>query len=90
VTKRKIAITIDEDLYDVVVRLAVERDESVSAWISEAARLQAANAELGVLIDEFEAEHGRITPEEVQAVHKPWQPRKRGMTGDVALRDSRI
>lgn len=52
VPKRKVAITIDEDLYEAVVRLADERDESLSAWISEAARLQAANAELGSLIDE--------------------------------------
>jgi hypothetical protein len=75
--KRKIAITIDEELYDTVVRLADERDESVSAWISEAARLQAANAELGTLIEEHESEHGRITPDEIRAAHEPWQPRRR-------------
>jgi hypothetical protein len=77
VAKRKIAITIDEDLYEAVVRLAGKRDESVSAWISEAARLQVANAELGALIDEYEAEHGAITPDEVRAAHEPWQPRRR-------------
>lgn len=77
VAKRKVAITIDEDLYDAVVRLAGKRDESVSAWISEAARLQVANAELGALIDEYEAKHGTITPEEVRAAHEPWQPRRR-------------
>jgi hypothetical protein len=75
--KRKVAITIDEDLYETVVRLAGEHDESVSAWISEAARLQAANAELGMLIAEFESGHGQITPEEVRAAHEPWQPKQR-------------
>jgi hypothetical protein len=75
--KRKVAITIDEELYDTVVRLADERDESVSAWISEAARLQAANAELGALIEEYESEHSRITPDEVRKAHEPWQPRRR-------------
>jgi hypothetical protein len=75
--KRKVAITIDEELYDAVVRLADERDESVSAWISEAARLQAANAELGTLIEEYESEHGQITPDEVRAAHEPWQPHRR-------------
>ena len=75
--KRKVAITIDEDLYDTVVRLADERAESVSAWISEAARLQAANAELGALIGEYESKHGVITPDEVRAAHEPWQPRRR-------------
>ena len=77
VAKRKIAITIDEELYDAVVRLADEREESVSAWISEAARLQAANAELGLLIEEYESEHGPITPDEVQGAHEPWRPRRR-------------
>jgi hypothetical protein len=75
--KRKVAITIDEDLYDAVVRLADERAESVSAWISEAARLQAANAELGAMIDEYESTHGVLTPDEVRAAHKPWQPGRR-------------
>lgn len=78
--KRKVAITIDEELYGAVVRLADEEGESVSAWLSEAARLQAANAELGSLIDEYEAEHGPITPDEVRAAHEPWQPRRRRRT----------
>jgi hypothetical protein len=75
--KRKVAITIDEELYGTVVRLADERAESVSAWLSEAARLQAANAELGSLIAEYESGHGSITPDEVRTAHEPWQPRRR-------------
>ena len=74
--KRKVAITIDEELYGTVVRLADEREESVSAWLSEAARLQAANAELGSLVEEYESRLGPITADEVRAAHEPWQPRR--------------
>jgi hypothetical protein len=81
VAKRKIAITIDEDLYESVLRLAGEQHESVSAWISEAARLQAANAELGALIEEYESEHGQITPDEMRAAHEVWQPPRRRRRG---------
>jgi hypothetical protein len=48
-----------------------------SPLISEAAGLQAANAELGALIDEYESKHGRLTPDEVRAAHLPWQQRGR-------------
>jgi hypothetical protein len=68
--KRRVTITVDEDLVDEAGRAVAEgRASSVSAWIGEAMVARQANDRrveaLGELIAEYEAVHGTITEEEL-------------------------
>ena len=68
--KRRVTITVDEDIVEEAARAVADgRASSVSAWIGEAIvarqatdrRLEA----LDELIAEYEAEHGTLTDEEL-------------------------
>ena len=68
--KRRVTITVDEDVVEEVARAVADgRASSISAWIGEAIVARQANDRrleaLGELIAEYEAEHGTITDEEL-------------------------
>ncbi len=69
-TKRRVTLTIDADLLD-EARAAVNDGDasSVSAWVNQAMADKSENKRrlkaLGEAIADYEAEFGKITPEEV-------------------------
>ena len=61
----RLTISLDPELA-ADVRTAAEADaRSVSSWLADAARRPPADAGLGALLDDWEAEHGSFTPAEL-------------------------
>lgn len=69
-TARKFTISMPEELYAEVERLAREEGTSISAWITGVVDRQRRLAALGATIAKYEAEHGAFTPEEIAATAK--------------------
>jgi len=66
----KLAITVDPDVHARIVAAAEAEGVSVSAWMTEAAR-HALKLQEGLLaVAEWEAEHGALTPEELDAARR--------------------
>lgn len=66
----KLAITVDRDVHAKVVRAAAEDRMSVSAWLTAAAR-QAIRLREGLsAVEEWEAEHGAFSEEELAEARK--------------------
>ena len=64
---RKLAITVRSDIHAKVVRAAKRHNQSVSAWMTEAAR-RALIIEEGLLdVAQWEAEHGAFSDDELRA-----------------------
>lgn len=68
--KKRVTITVDEDILQVAAQAARDGDaDSVSSWISDAMVHRHATelrlAALSDLVAEYEAEHGVITAEEL-------------------------
>jgi hypothetical protein len=61
----KLSISFNPDLGDAVRAAATGRGTTVSGWLAEAAREKLRHEELGRFLDEWEAEHGAITDEEL-------------------------
>ena len=68
---RKIAISMDPDLYEAAKVQADEEGMSMSAWLAEAAKTRIRWAVLARAAAEDEAEYGQITEEMVERVHRP-------------------
>lgn len=73
--KGRLSATIDADLLAVgAAAVAAGRADSLSAWVNEALRRQAdhdARLEaLDEVIAEYEAEHGEITPEDIERANE--------------------
>lgn len=66
----KVAITIDPDVHAGVVAAAKAEGVSVSAWITDAARLALKVRDGLSAVAEWEAEHGAFTPEELAAARR--------------------
>ncbi|HEX4621595.1 MAG TPA: hypothetical protein VH208_08510 [Myxococcaceae bacterium] len=64
---RKIAITVDRDVHAQVVRAAKKEHQSVSAWLTAAARRALIAREGLSAVAEWEAEHGAFSKEELEA-----------------------
>lgn len=62
------AISLDKLLAKEIKRSAA--GEPISAWIVDAARSKLRRESWAQLIEEYEAEHGVITPQETAAVHE--------------------
>jgi hypothetical protein len=63
----KLAITVDPDVHAEVVEAAAAEGVSVSAWMTAAAR-RALRVRSGLAaVSEWEAEHGPLTAEELDA-----------------------
>jgi len=66
----KLAITVDPDVHAGVVAAAAAEGVSVSAWMTEAARAALRVREGLAAVGEWEAEHGPLTDEELQAARR--------------------
>jgi hypothetical protein len=63
----KLAISVDPDVHAAIIRAASEDDVTVSAWMTQAAR-RAITARDGLLAtEEWEAEHGALSDDEMAA-----------------------
>jgi predicted HicB family RNase H-like nuclease len=63
----KLAITVDPDVHAQVIAAAQEEGVSVSAWLTTAARRALRIRDGLAAVAEWEAEHGPLTDEELQA-----------------------
>ena len=61
----KLAITVDADVHQSVLRAAAFEGLSVSAWMTNAARRALLVRDGLAAVAEWEAEHGRLTQEEL-------------------------
>jgi len=66
----KIAITIAADVYEQIVASAARRGLSVSAWMTDAARLALKVRDGLAAVAEWEAEHGALTEAELEAARR--------------------
>lgn len=78
----KLAITVDPDVHERVVRAASEEGVSVSAWMTEAARRALVVRDGLAAVAEWERLNGALTPEEMAAArqrvaHELAVPRRR-------------
>ena len=93
-TKERLSVSIDPALLE-TARAAVEAGQSpsISAWVSEALERQAAHERRLRALDEFfaeyEAEHGVITEEEMEAAHRHFKERAIVVRDGVVVRDGR-
>lgn len=74
-TKERLSVSIDSDLAEHARTAVTEgRASSVSAWVSAALRRQTEHdgrlRALGELIADYEAEHGEISHDEMQAASR--------------------
>jgi hypothetical protein len=67
---RKLAITVDADVHDRVVRAARKKKMSVSAWLTEAARRSLRVNDGLAAVAEWEAAHGAFGEEELEAARR--------------------
>jgi len=90
--KRRLSVTIDADLIAAgQAAVAAGEAESVSAWVNEALRLKAEQDRRLRALDQFiaayEAEHGEITDEEMDAAVRSMRERaivvRGGALGDT-------
>ena len=66
----KLAITVDRDVHAKVLRAARRQKQSVSAWMTAAARRELAVRDGLAAVQEWEREHGELTEEELRAARK--------------------
>jgi hypothetical protein len=64
---RKLAITVDRDVHAKVIKAAAEDHVSVSAWLTAAARHAIRIREGLLAVGEWEAEHGALSEQELDA-----------------------
>ena len=63
----KLAITVDADVHEQVLAAAASEGVSVSAWMTAAARRALLLRDGLVAVEEWEREHGALTPAEIEA-----------------------
>jgi hypothetical protein len=66
----KLAITVDPDVHEGIMRAAEEEGISVSAWMTEAARRALLVRDGLRAVQEWESEHGPLTDEEMDAARR--------------------
>ncbi|HUZ52122.1 MAG TPA: YlcI/YnfO family protein [Streptosporangiaceae bacterium] len=66
----KLAITVDPDVHAQVLAAAREEGVSVSAWMTTAARRALRIRDGLAAVAEWEAEHGPLSSEELQAARR--------------------
>lgn len=67
---RKLAITVDADVHEGVVRAARKKKMSISAWLTEAARRSLRIGDGLAAVAEWEAEHGAFGEAELAAARR--------------------
>jgi hypothetical protein len=66
----KLAITVDPEVHEGIVRAAEEEGVSVSAWMTEAARRALLVRDGLRAVQEWETEHRPLTDEEMDAARR--------------------
>ncbi|HEX3391702.1 MAG TPA: hypothetical protein VHS55_04000 [Solirubrobacteraceae bacterium] len=61
----KLSVSFAPDLGDAIRGAARESGSSLSAWLAEAAAVKLRAQALADYLDEWEREHGQLTPEEL-------------------------
>lgn len=69
----KFTVSFEPDLAKQVRELAEAEGLSVSAWLADAAERRIKRHLARQLLEEYEAEHGEITEEELEEVRKVWR-----------------
>jgi len=64
----KLSVSLDAELVTTIRAAAVYEGVSISTWLGEAALAKARQRWLREALDEFAAEHGALTDEEIQAL----------------------
>ena len=91
-TKSRLSVTVDADLVAAVhAALAAGAADSMSAWVSDALRLKLDHDRRLRGIDDFiaayEAEHGEITEEEMEAAVRSMRERAIVVRGGKVVRN---
>ena len=91
-TKARLSVTVDEDLIAAVhAAVAAGAAESTSAWVSDALRLKIDRDyrlhRLDDFIAAYEAEHGEITEEEMEAAERSMRARAIVVRGGKVVRN---
>jgi Arc/MetJ-type ribon-helix-helix transcriptional regulator len=90
--KSRLSVTVDSDLIAVVhAAVAAGTADSMSAWVSDALRLKLDHdrrlRSLGDFIAAYEAEHGQITEEEMEAAERSMRERAIVVRGGKVVRN---
>jgi Arc/MetJ-type ribon-helix-helix transcriptional regulator len=93
-SKSRLSVTVDEDLIEAgQAAVAAGEAESISAWVNDALREKAERERKLRGLDEFikayEAEHGEITDEEMEAAYRSMKARAVVIRGGEVLRDGK-
>jgi Arc/MetJ-type ribon-helix-helix transcriptional regulator len=91
-SKSRLSVTVDEDLVAAVhAAVAAGAAESMSAWVSDALRLKLDHDRrlrgIGDFIAAYEAEHGEITEEEMEAAVRRARERAIVVRGGKVVRN---
>lgn len=82
---RKLAITVDRDVHAKVVRAARAEHTSISAWMTAAARRSLLMRDGLAAVAEWEAEHGLLTEDELDAARlRVFGPKRRPRTRNAS------
>lgn len=89
--KRRLSVSVDADVAEAgLSRVAAGDSESLSAWVNGALRRQVEHDRrlraMDEFIQEFEAEHGEITPKEMEEAHRELRGRATVVRAGVARR----
>ena len=90
--KSRLSVTVDADLIAAVqAAVAADAVDSMSAWVSDALRLKLEHDRrlrgIGDFIAAYEAEHGEITEEEMEAAVRRARERAIVVRGGKVIRD---
>ncbi len=72
-TAAKVAISLDEQLLEEIRACTQASGQSLSGWLSDAARRKLRAAAAHAALESYEAEFGEIGEAEVEAVRLRWQ-----------------
>jgi hypothetical protein len=70
---KKVSLTVDEGVLRAMEQQAKRSGRTLSAEVTDALARELRRRKLQELLDEYEAQHGRITAEELAAVQAEWQ-----------------
>lgn len=92
--KQRLSASVDAELIEQAhAAVAAGRAENVSAWVNEALRRQTDHEQrlvaLAELIAAYEAEHGEITPEEMERAERRMKERAIVVHGNARRRKRR-
>lgn len=66
----KMSVSMDRELGEAIRLAAAQHDQPVSAWLAEAAASKLRAEALAAFLNEWESEHGALTPKELAAAER--------------------